>query len=73
MRNAVPFLSDPEARVVLKKHCDEVGISIDTIEKLVNAVEEHAGMGRRHGIFGDIDEILRDEVENSRKEASDVS
>ena len=56
--DAIPILTDPEARKLVREHCDRVGITIDVLEELLHAESRVLGMGRRHGLFQELEDIL---------------
>jgi hypothetical protein len=56
--DAIPILTDPEARKLVREHCERAGITIDLLEELLHAESRVLGMGRRHGIFQELEEIL---------------
>ncbi len=58
MIDAIPIFTDDEARVLVKAHCERIGITIDVLEEMIHAENRVLGMGRRHGIFQDLEEIL---------------
>lgn len=72
MRDAVPFLSDPESADMLERYCREVGISRTQFESLILVVKSHVAMGRRHGLFNDLEEILREVVQEEAMELQNV-
>lgn len=72
MRNTVPFLSDQESLELLEKHCADAGVSVRTIQQLVQTIEKYEGMGRRHGIFEDISEVIKEEIARREEEPGNV-
>lgn len=58
MLESIPLLADPEGRALVRKHCDQAGITIEVLEQMVSAEIKVLGMGRRHGIFLDLEEVL---------------
>jgi hypothetical protein len=58
MLDVMPIFTDDEARALVKAHCERIGITIDLLEEMIHAENKVLGMGRRHGIFQDLEEIL---------------
>ena len=63
MRPDLPLLNDPKARSILEELCNEHGITVELLEKLLSLQRNHLGKARQRGIAGDFSAILQDFLE----------
>jgi hypothetical protein len=60
--SGIVLLNSTKGRKIVKKHCKELGISIELIEDLVGAELEQVGKLRKRGLFESFDELLDQEL-----------
>jgi|tagenome__1003787_1003787.scaffolds.fasta_scaffold18598062_2 hypothetical protein len=58
MKNTLPLFESGEAREIAKKHCRSIGVSIRTLEGLVEAELNQVGKKTKRGIWEEFDEVL---------------
>lgn len=51
------FLTEDE-RGILREVCDEVGVPCEIVEEMIVAEKRVYGMGRRHGIWEDLEALV---------------
>jgi hypothetical protein len=56
--DAIPIFKDEESRALVRTHCERIGITLELLEEMIYAEMRVLGMGRRHGIFKELEEIL---------------
>lgn len=61
-RNVVVLLSTTEGRALLRQKCREAGLSVETLEALIEAELEQIGKQRKHGRTDAFDEILSQDL-----------
>lgn len=69
----IVLLDKGPGREAMKRHCRSIGVSIQTIESLVEAELDQLGKKRRHGIFEAFDSILESAVEEGQGTRTNVS
>ncbi len=63
--NGIKLIERGQGSDLLKKRCREIGVSIETVRRLVQAELDQVGRGRRHGLFNQFDEILSEATEGA--------
>ena len=58
IHRGIVLLDKGPGREAMKRYCRAIGVSIQTIEKLVEAELDQVGKKRRHGIFEAFDSVL---------------
>lgn len=66
------FLTEDE-REVLREVCDEVGVPCEIVEEMIVAENLVYGMGRRHGIWEDLEALVNKGMEAQRRDKHDTS
>ena len=57
----LPFLKD-KARAILQRHCDAIQLNLVRLTEMVAREREVAGMGRRHGVLQELQQIIEDSL-----------
>jgi hypothetical protein len=69
----IVLLDKGPGREAMKRHCRAIGVSINTIEKLVEAELDQVGKKRRQGLFDSFDSVLEAAVEEGEGGKGNVS
>lgn len=63
-RRALPIISDPQSKAILKALCREHGLTLDLLTQLVEIQRENLGRGRQIGISQDFSAALAEFLES---------
>lgn len=58
-----------DERVILQQSCEEAGIPSDIVEMMIAAESQVYGMGRRHGIWETLEQLVNEGVGREQTEA----
>ena len=63
MKSTLPLFENNESREIAKRHCRSIGVSIKTLEALIEAELDQLGKQRKRGLWQTFDDLLLDEDE----------
>jgi len=63
MKNTLPLFENGDARDLAKRHCRSIGISIRSLESLVEAELEQVGKKTKRGLWQAFDDVLGEDEE----------
>jgi hypothetical protein len=63
MKSTLPLFENSESREIAKRHCRSIGISIKTLEALIEAEVDQLGKQRKRGLWHTFDDLLLEEDE----------
>jgi hypothetical protein len=61
MKSTLPLFENSESREIAKKHCRSIGVSIKTLEALIEAELDQLGKQRKRGLWQSFDNLLLEE------------
>jgi transposase len=61
MKSTLPLFESGESREIAKRHCRSIGVSIRTLEALVEAELDQVGKQRKRGLRESFDQLLGEE------------
>lgn len=62
-RRALPIISDPQSKAILKGLCREHGLTLDLLSQLIEIQRDNLGRGKQIGITQDFSAALADFLE----------
>ena len=65
MSNGNDSILPKKDRQILKRICDDLQIPAEILEQMLHAEQKVYGMGRRHGIFEELEALIEQGVEHA--------
>jgi hypothetical protein len=69
-RDVVTLFAQDAGKKLIRKHCRQIGLPVESLRRLVEEVVDKSTMQRRHGLWEAFDEVLSEAEEGESSNAS---
>ncbi|HEV7270011.1 DNA modification system-associated small protein [Pseudoxanthomonas sp.] len=69
-RDVVTLFAQDAGKKLIRKHCRQIGLPIESLRRLVEEVVDKSTMQRRHGLWEAFDEVLGEKDDEEVDSAS---